>query len=180
MCLNSAVFARASSKFRGIIKTKFFLNVLCKLACVLYGSSLRYFECHLLCLLGVTVPQVGPPSKRVHRDPVVAPPQTPAVIAEPAVPSPVNLLNGNRNRMGLVARTGRKHVVSWMDAPDDLYFKSTVATKLVIRYLNSFIFQTRHLFMSHISLRNTRKLLSIAQLRRAARKPWRNLLLQNI
>lgn len=100
------------------------------------------------------------------------------------MPSPVNLLNGNRNRVGLVTRTGRKHVVSWMDAPDDLYFKSTVATKLVVGWFIShfsFFKPIRdHSFLFHLSLRNTRKLLSIAQLRRAARKPWRNLLLQNI
>ncbi|XKL66527.1 hypothetical protein PGB90_009947 [Kerria lacca] len=103
---------------------------------------------------GLIVPQVGPPSKRVHRDPTFIPAQPSA--ADPAPPCPVNLLNGNRNRMGLLTRTGRKQVMSWMDAPDDLYFRSTVATK------------------------NTRKLLSVAELRRAARKPWRNLLLQNI
>lgn len=73
------------------------------------------------------MPQVGPPSKRVHREPVFVPAKTPVV--EPTPPLPVSLLNGNRNRMGLVTRTGRKQVMSWMDAPDDLYFRSTVATK---------------------------------------------------
>ncbi len=81
----------------------------------------------LICLFVGIVPQPGPPSKRVHRDPALLPVQPPA--PEPTAVLPMNLLNGNRNRMGLIARTGRKQVMSWMDAPDDLYFRSTVATK---------------------------------------------------
>ncbi|XP_065223785.1 metastasis-associated protein MTA3 isoform X2 [Planococcus citri] len=100
---------------------------------------------------GVVVPQVGPPSKRVHREQTFTPAVQPPVAAELAPPCPVNLLNGNRSRMGLVARTGRKQVMSWMDAPDDLYFRSTTGTK------------------------NTRKMLTVAELRRAARKPWRGI-----
>lgn len=76
----------------------------------------------------MVVPQVGPPSKRVHREQTFTPAVQPPV-AELAPPCPVNLLNGNRNRMGMVARTGRKQVMSWMDAPDDLYFRSTTGTR---------------------------------------------------
>uniref|UniRef100_A0A0A9YZT3 Metastasis-associated protein MTA1 n=1 Tax=Lygus hesperus TaxID=30085 RepID=A0A0A9YZT3_LYGHE len=64
----------------------------------------------------------------------------------------INHLNG-KARVTTMSRTGRKQVISWMDAPDDVYFKSTTITKKV------------------------RKQLSGVQLRRAARKPWRKLAL---
>ena len=91
--------------------------------------------------IGVVVPQIGPPSKRQHREPTFIAAQPPSIpasvtvapvappVAEPVGPVVPTLLNGNRNRVGLMARTGRKQVMSWMDAPDDLYFRSTVATK---------------------------------------------------
>ncbi|XP_066148472.1 metastasis-associated protein MTA3 isoform X1 [Euwallacea fornicatus] len=47
--------------------------------------------------------------------------------------------------------SGRKQVISWMDAPDDLYFKATESNKKLRRQIPS------------------------ADLRRAARKPWRTL-----
>ncbi|BES90078.1 metastasis-associated protein [Nesidiocoris tenuis] len=62
----------------------------------------------------------------------------------------INHLNG-KARVATMSRTGRKQVISWMDAPDDVYFKSTTITKKV------------------------RKQLTAVQLRRAARKPWRKL-----
>ncbi|XP_077299742.1 metastasis associated 1-like [Arctopsyche grandis] len=46
---------------------------------------------------------------------------------------------------------GRRHVISWMDAPDDLYFRATEQTKV------------------------RRRMLTSVELRRAARKPWRSL-----
>nr|XP_018904190.1 PREDICTED: metastasis-associated protein MTA3 isoform X1 [Bemisia tabaci] len=86
---------------------------------------------------------ISPPSKRCHRDPAAPGP----VMSVPSV------LNGAcKPRMTtLSGRPGRKQVISWMDAPDDLYFCSTVASK-----------------------RNRRQLTTV-ELRRAARKPWRKL-----
>lgn len=40
----------------------------------------------------------------------------------------INHLNG-KARVATMSRTGRKQVISWMDAPDDVYFKSTTITK---------------------------------------------------
>lgn len=40
----------------------------------------------------------------------------------------INHLNG-KTRVASMSRTGRKQVISWMDAPDDVYFRSTDATK---------------------------------------------------
>jgi hypothetical protein len=47
---------------------------------------------------------------------------------------------------------GQKQVISWMDAPDDVYYKATATTKRI------------------------RKRLPIVQLRRAARKPFKKVL----
>ncbi|KAL1110311.1 hypothetical protein AAG570_007844 [Ranatra chinensis] len=63
----------------------------------------------------------------------------------------INHLNGKTRVTTAVTRTGRKQVISWMDAPDDVYFKSTEITKRVRRHLTA------------------------VELRRAARKPWRKL-----
>lgn len=57
----------------------------------------------------------GPPVKR-PRDGPIGPRQV------------VNHLNG-KTRLGSSARIGRKQVISWMDAPDDVYFRSTDTTK---------------------------------------------------
>ena len=50
---------------------------------------------------------------------------------------------------------GQKQVISWMDAPDDVYYKATANTKRM------------------------RKRLPIVQLRRAARKPFKKVLTLN-
>jgi hypothetical protein len=42
----------------------------------------------------------------------------------------LNHMNGNRAKMAAVTRIGsRKQIISWMDAPDDLYFVSTHESK---------------------------------------------------
>lgn len=42
----------------------------------------------------------------------------------------LNHMNGNKARMAAVTRIGsRKQIISWMDAPDDLYFVSNPETK---------------------------------------------------
>lgn len=60
------------------------------------------------------------PNKRLSRDTVGGGPIGPRTI--------LNQLNG-KTRVATMSRTGRKQVISWMDAPDDVYFKSTVITK---------------------------------------------------
>lgn len=47
---------------------------------------------------------------------------------------------------------GQRHVISWMDAPDDVFFKASVVIKKV------------------------RKRLPVVQLRRAARKPFKKVI----
>uniref|UniRef100_A0A1B6MC23 Metastasis-associated protein MTA3 n=2 Tax=Graphocephala atropunctata TaxID=36148 RepID=A0A1B6MC23_9HEMI len=80
----------------------------------------------------------GPPVKRPREGPV-----GPRTV--------VNHLNGKTRVGSSATRIGRKQVISWMDAPDDVYFRSTDATKKV------------------------RRQLTAVELRRAARKPWRKL-----
>ena len=42
----------------------------------------------------------------------------------------VNHVNGNKAKVATVTRIGsRKQIISWMDAPDDLYFSSTDLSK---------------------------------------------------
>ncbi|KAL5285522.1 MTA1 family protein [Megaselia abdita] len=100
---------------------------------------------------------VGPPTKRPNKDPMPShcpsPEQFAAMMAAAGQPIPRHHLNG-KPKIAHMARTGsgRKQVISWMDAPDDVYFRSTPASR---------------------KARN--KMLSTSNLRRAARKPWKNL-----
>ncbi|CAG9764004.1 unnamed protein product [Ceutorhynchus assimilis] len=66
------------------------------------------------------------------------------------MPRQVAQVNG-KPKIAQMTRTGsgRKHVISWMDAPDDLYFRATENCKKMRRQISS------------------------GELRRAARKPWR-------
>lgn len=102
---------------------------------------------------------VGPPQKRPNKDPMPSHRPTPeqyaammAAAAAAGQPLPRHHLNG-KPKIAQMTRTssGRKQVISWMDAPDDVYFRATDASK------------------------KTRRSLTIVELRRAARKPWRNL-----
>ncbi|OXA59815.1 metastasis-associated protein MTA3 [Folsomia candida] len=106
----------------------------------------------------------GPPTKRLAWDPT-ANPTAPRSNSRGGSPSPLssqhlpataamnyrtvmNHLNGNKAKMTAVTRIGsRKQIISWMDAPDDLYFVSNSETKKV------------------------RRLLSTSELRRLARSP---------
>ena len=90
------------------------------------------------------VPQPGPPAKRPNKE-VAAIRAAAAVAAAVATESPnvtsiqggvprtvVNQLNGqSRPKVATMTRTGtgRKGVISWMDAPDDVYFRSTVNSR---------------------------------------------------
>lgn len=89
---------------------------------------------------------VGPPSKRMTWDPS-ATPTVPKSSSPGCSPLPLssqhlpataamnyrtvlNHMNGNRAKMAAITRMGsRKQIISWMDAPDDLYFVSTPETK---------------------------------------------------
>ncbi|XP_060536245.1 metastasis-associated protein MTA3 isoform X2 [Cylas formicarius] len=68
------------------------------------------------------------------------------------LPRHVSHING-KPKIAQMTRTGsgRKQVISWMDAPDDLYFRATENSKKMRRHV------------------------SLTDLRRAARKPWRPL-----
>nr|CAD7599713.1 unnamed protein product [Timema genevievae] len=98
----------------------------------------------------LVVPQPGPPAKRAHKDPgpMRAPDSFSAMLGRPVI----NHLNG-KTKIATMTRSGsgRKQVISWMDAPDDVYFRSTDGTKKMRRQLTG------------------------TELRRAARKPWRKL-----
>lgn len=96
---------------------------------------------------------VGPPTKRPNKDPMPShcpsPEQFAAMMAAAGQPIPrhhvsfllvffficsktmfFTQLNG-KPKIAQMARTGsgRKQVISWMDAPDDVYFRSTAASR---------------------------------------------------
>lgn len=104
----------------------------------------------------------GPPAaKRPTKDPMPlhrpTPDQYAAMMAAVAqghgtLPRHISHLNG-KPKIAHMTRTGsgRKPVISWMDAPDDVYFRATEGSKKM------------------------RRTVSSQDLRRAARKPWRAL-----
>ncbi|XP_052835198.1 metastasis-associated protein MTA3 isoform X2 [Drosophila gunungcola] len=104
----------------------------------------------------VTIVPSGPPAKRPNKDPMPShcpsPEQFAAMMAASGQPLSRHHLNG-KQKIAQMARggNGRKQVISWMDAPDDVYFRANDTHK------------------------KSRKILSAVDLRRAARKPWRTL-----
>lgn len=100
---------------------------------------------------------VAPPTKRPNKDPMPSHRPTPeqyaammAAAQAAGQPLPRHHMNG-KPKIAQMARTGsgRKQVISWMDAPDDVYYRSTEAS------------------------RKTRRKIPTVELRRSARKPWR-------
>ncbi|XP_018561767.1 metastasis-associated protein MTA3 [Anoplophora glabripennis] len=101
----------------------------------------------------------APPPKSMKKEPahVTRPEQFQALMAAqmmPGQPLPRHIaqING-KPKIAHMTRTGsgRKQVISWMDAPDDVYFRATEGSKKM------------------------RRQVTLAELRRAARKPWRQL-----
>lgn len=99
----------------------------------------------------------GPPAKRAHHSQQLHPKHT-LEHATPAVLPLAPPLNGRAahphtlpHGPPLSRSNARKQVISWMDAPDDVYFRASDQTKRL------------------------RRTLSSVELRRAARKPWRRL-----
>ncbi|XP_026494331.1 metastasis-associated protein MTA3 [Vanessa tameamea] len=98
-----------------------------------------------------------PPAKRPNKHP--APMQRPSREQYAAMcaraqatgqPLPAHVFaHVNGKPTNLTGRGGRRHVISWMDAPDDLYFRATEVAKAA------------------------RRTLSCGELRRGARAPWR-------
>ena len=62
---------------------------------------------------------------------------------------------------------GQKTVISWQDAPDDLFYRASPTTKKV---------RTVILFCTFIGIFQTRKQLTVAAIRKAARKPFRRIM----
>ncbi|XP_018791426.1 PREDICTED: metastasis-associated protein MTA1 isoform X3 [Bactrocera latifrons] len=99
---------------------------------------------------------VYPPTKRPNKDPMPSHrpsnEQFAAMMAAAGHTLTRHHLNG-KPKLAQMGRTGngRKQVISWVDAPDDYYFRATESSK------------------------KWRKTLSPADLRRVARKPWREL-----
>ncbi|XP_066996463.2 metastasis-associated protein MTA3 isoform X3 [Anabrus simplex] len=104
---------------------------------------------------GLVVSQPGPPAKRIHKD--VGSVRGAEGFSSMMGRSVINHLNG-KAKIASMGRSGnsRKQVISWMDAPDDVYFRSTEGTKKMRRQLTG------------------------VELRRAARKPWRKLNIKGI
>lgn len=101
----------------------------------------------------------APPPKSMKKEPahITRPEQFQAMMAAqmmPGQPLPRHIaqING-KPKIAHMTRTGsgRKQVISWMDAPDDVYFRATEGSKKM------------------------RRQVTLAELRRAARKPWRQL-----
>ncbi|XP_070159519.1 metastasis-associated protein MTA3 isoform X2 [Polyergus mexicanus] len=107
--------------------------------------------------LNATLPPSGPPAKRIHHAQQLHPKHT-LEHATPAVLPLAPPLNGRATHPHTLSHgaplsrsNARKQVISWMDAPDDVYFRATEQIKRV------------------------RRTLASVELRRAARKPWRRL-----
>jgi metastasis-associated protein MTA len=77
---------------------------------------------------GIVVPQPGPPAKRPNKE--VGPVRGAEAFSPMMGRSVINHLNG-KAKIATMTRSGsgRKQVISWMDAPDDVYFRSTDGTK---------------------------------------------------
>ncbi|KAL0118696.1 hypothetical protein PUN28_009393 [Cardiocondyla obscurior] len=107
--------------------------------------------------LNAGLPSSGPPTKRAHHSQQLHPKHTlehPAPAVLPLAPP----LNGRASHPHtlphgppLSRSNARKQVMSWMDAPDDVYFRATEQIK------------------------RARRTLASVELRRAARKPWRGM-----
>lgn len=98
---------------------------------------------------GVMFGSCGPPVKRPRDGPV-----GPRTV--------VNHLNGKTRIGGSVTRIGRKQVISWMDAPDDVYFRSTDGTKWVFCFVLSQIYGTgKVLYMINLLFHPNNNLKSI-------------------
>ncbi|XP_011880594.1 PREDICTED: metastasis-associated protein MTA3 isoform X1 [Vollenhovia emeryi] len=107
--------------------------------------------------LNAGLPSGAPPTKRAHHPQQLHPKHTlehptPAVL--PLAPP----LNGRASHPHMLPHgpplsrsNARKQVMSWMDAPDDVYFRATEQIKRV------------------------RRTMASVELRRAARKPWRRM-----
>ena len=66
---------------------------------------------------------------------------------------------------------GQKTVISWQDAPDDLFFRATAAAKKVVMSL----IISRFLNLISILIQS-RKQLTVVAVRRCARRPFRRIL----
>lgn len=96
---------------------------------------------------GLTVTPVG-----VNGGPGVPPPLGAPTPPLPGVPTPGTTSTPGRTKIATVSRVGgRPRIISWMDAPDDVYFYATDLTKKM------------------------RKSLSANDLKRAARQPWKKI-----
>ncbi|XP_076666322.1 metastasis associated 1-like isoform X2 [Andrena cerasifolii] len=99
----------------------------------------------------------GPPAKRAHHSQQLHPKHSLEHTAPPVLPlaPPLNGRAAHPHTLPhgppLSRSNARKQVISWMDAPDDVYFRASDQTKRL------------------------RRTLSSVELRRAARKPWRRL-----
>ncbi|XP_076637774.1 metastasis associated 1-like isoform X4 [Colletes latitarsis] len=99
----------------------------------------------------------GPPAKRAHHSQQLHPKHALEHTAPPVLPlaPPLNGRAAHPHTLPhgppLSRSNARKQVISWMDAPDDVYFRASDQTKRL------------------------RRTLSSVELRRAARKPWRRL-----
>ncbi|XP_018012835.1 metastasis-associated protein MTA1 [Hyalella azteca] len=107
------------------------------------------------------LPATTPPSTTTtppppyHSSHITTTPAVPvaAAAAGPRVVSQLQHAGAGRTKMATIARmSGRPRIISWMDAPDDVYFYSTSAIK------------------------TQRRTMTVTELRRAARRPWRRLL----
>lgn len=88
-----------------------------------------------LCVTGSALN--APPSKRLTKEPlqIARPEQYQALMAASmmpgqALPRHIAQING-KPKIAHMTRSGsgRKQVISWMDAPDDVYFRATETSK---------------------------------------------------
>lgn len=150
--------------------------------------------------LSAGLPSGPPPAKRAHHSQQLHPKHT-LEHAAPAVLPLAPPLNGRAahphtlpHGPPLSRSNARKQVISWMDAPDDVYFRASDQTKLALLHFIIQYYYTSYnttfscMFTDQIKneqgitieifleiCRRLRRTLSSVELRRAARKPWRKL-----
>lgn len=104
----------------------------------------KYYIINLILSIGIALSAGlpgGPPAKRAHHSQQLHPKHT-LEHATPAVLPLAPPLNGRAahphtlpHGPPLSRSNARKQVISWMDAPDDVYFRASDQTKLALLYV---------------------------------------------
>ncbi|XP_033218387.1 uncharacterized protein LOC117173850 [Belonocnema kinseyi] len=123
----------------------------------------------------------GPPPKRMHH----VQPLHPKHIVDHVPPSVMPVappLNGRAahahgmpHDQPMSRSNARKQVISWMDAPDDVYFRATDQTNVGNHSSERKVSRRKVPYTWMINCKRFRRTLTMGEIKKAARKPWRRL-----